>query len=174
MKHQEYSPVSIGIEDLVLLRDFALNLLRTYPYCTRFSDLLLAITLCQGAANHYAVCNALARRYFDPRKNGVKDFGVWFFFRKEDGRTFNPRWLQPRDLGKTKFGSNPNEPRYQGRRVDFLGCSIDGNPNAIEASIVRWLRKGSRSPGELSKKAVIGLYPNTVLGRVIWVNPDLI
>jgi hypothetical protein len=107
-----------------------------------------------------------------PGKNGVKDFYIWFFFRKENGRTFNPRWLKPQDLGKTKFGSNPNELGYQGRRVDFLGRSIDSNSNAIEA-IVRWLQKGGKSPVELSKKAVIGLYPDKLLGHAIWVNPDL-
>ncbi|MCI0453661.1 MAG: hypothetical protein L0Y68_01545 [Candidatus Dadabacteria bacterium] len=120
MKEQEYSLVYIELDDLALLRDFALKFLKTYHYCVKFSNSLLAITLCQGAANHYAICKVLARRYFDPRKKGIKDFDVWFFFRKEYERTFNPRWYQQRDLGKTKFGSNPNEPVFQGRRVDFF------------------------------------------------------
>jgi hypothetical protein len=169
-----YSTEVIDHNDLMFLKDFALIFLRNWAYCAKFQDLLLCITLCQGAANHYAVCNGYAKRYFDSTRIGVKDFDIWFFFGKEQGRIFNPRWIGKKDLGYTKFGRNPDDVGFTGRRIDFIGRSITFGKMDIEGSIKRWLQSGGgASPKYLSQKAVVGLYPDEVLGKVIWVNPDL-
>lgn len=163
-------------DSLGRIRDFAIAFLHSYPYTAAFAPDLVAATLAQGAANHYAVANGLARRHADPSRAGVKDVDVWFFFRRARGRTgFNPRWLQSRDLGPSALGRNPSEPEYTGRRVDFLGRSIEmrqGEPP--EEGIRRWLRRGAGSPAELAKKAIIGLAPESVFGVSVWVNPRLV
>lgn len=169
-----YSTEAIDHNDLMLLKDLALGFLRNTAYCAKFQDLLLCITLCQGAANHYAVCHGYAKRYYDSTRIGVKDFDIWFFFRKEEARIFNPRWIGEKDLGYTKFGRNPDDVGFTGRRIDFIGRSITFGKMDIEGSIRRWLKSaGGVSPRYLLQKAVVGLYPDEVLGRVIWVNPDL-
>lgn len=169
-----YTSERIDREDLLLLANFSINFLRNYPYCLNFYDFLLSVTLCQGAANHYAVCNGYAKRYFESNKNGVKDFDIWFFFKRKENNIFNPRWKVSRDLARTKFGRNPDETDYVGRRVDFFGRSIIFEGMGIEEAIRNWLRRGnSISPILISQKAVVGLYPNEILGKVIWVNPAL-
>jgi hypothetical protein len=35
------------------------------------------------------------------------------------------------------------------------------------------LRYGGISAGLISQKAVVGLHPDEILGRVIWLNPDM-
>jgi hypothetical protein len=169
-----YSTEAIYNDDLVLLKDLALGFLRNTTYCAKFQDLLLCITLCQGAANHYAVCHGYAKRYFDSTRIGVKDFDIWFFFRKEEGRIFNPRWIGRQDLGCTKFGKNPDDVGFTGRRIDFIGRSITLEKMNVEDSVKHWLQSaGGASPKHLSQKAVVGLYPHAVLGKVIWINPEL-
>jgi len=79
-----------------------------------------------------------------------------------------------RDLGITKFGRHPNEIGYKGRRVDFLGRSIPFKSMDIEESIKDWISNGSGpTPKYLSQKAVIGLTPEKILGRIVWINPEL-
>jgi len=174
MSISKYSLEVIDQSDLILLRDFSLNFLQTWPYCVKYKDLLLAITLCQGAANHYAVSQGYAKRYFNPEKAGVKDFDIWFFFVWDENWIFNPRWRMSRDLGVTKFGRYPDEIDYKGRRVDFLGRSIPLKNMDIEESIKDWLLNGSGStPKYLSQKAVVGLAPEKILGRIVWINPEL-
>jgi len=169
-----YSSEVIDRNDLMLLKDFALDCIQNNPYCAKFLDLLLSITLCQGAANHYAVCQGYAKHYLNSTKNGIKDFDIWFFFKKEEGKIFNPRWRAKKDLGETKFGKNPDDIGFMGRRVDFFGRSIAFSNMNIEDSIRHWLRYGGGpSPRCLSQKAVVGLYPEDVFGTVIWVNSDL-
>jgi len=89
-----YSTEVIDRNDLMLLKDFALGFLRNNTYCAKFQDLLLCITLCQGAANHYAICQGYAKRYFDSTKIGVKDFDIWFFFRKRREESLTPVGLK--------------------------------------------------------------------------------
>jgi len=115
------------------------------------------------------------KRYFDPKRIGVKDFDIWFFFRKDEGKIFNPRWIEKKDLGYTKFGRNPNDVGFRGRRMDFIGRSISFGKMDIEGTVRRWVQSsGGASPKSLSQKAVVGLYPHTVLGKVIWINPELV
>ena len=146
-----YSTEVIDRKDLILLKDFALGVLRNNAYCAMFQDLLLCITLCQGGANHYAVCHGYAKRYFDPKRIGVKDFDIWFFFRKEEGRIFNPRWIEKKDLGYTKFGRNPDDVGFKGRRMDFTGRSITFGKMDIEGTVRRWVQSAG---GSLPKEPI--------------------
>jgi hypothetical protein len=170
-----YSQEKILVDDLLQLRNFAYDFLFQYPYTNKFKILPLAITLCQGAANHYAVCKGWARSYYDINRIGIKDFDIWFFFKKAENHHFNARWRQERDFEKSKFGRSPEDSNYMGRRVDFLGRSIDFKNTSVKDSIVYWMRHGSGpSPYWLSKKAIIGLFPDEIFDTLIWVNPDLI
>jgi hypothetical protein len=162
-------------EDLALVRDFALKIFERHPYMQRFKELLVGIALCQGAANHYAICKGMAKRYADANKSGMKDIDVWFFFKKTDGSVFNNRWRIARDLGETKFGKDPGEKGYIGRRVDFFGRSIDADEANSFHSIRRWVTEGPwTSPIWIRQKVVVGLYPDTIFDKFIWVNDTLV
>jgi len=157
------------------LKDFAFGFLGAETYCTRFWDLLFCITLCQGAANHYAVCNGYATRYSDPTRMGIKDFDIWVFFRKQDEMIFNRRWIGRKDWHYTKFRRNLDGVGFIGRRVEFKGRSITFEKMGVECAVRRWVRSsGGVLPRFLSRKAVVGLYPEEVLGKVIWINPRLV
>jgi len=171
----KYSKERLECADLMMIRDFALDFFRKWPYCSGFEKELLAIALCQGAANHFVVCQGMASKYFDTEKSGIKDLDIWFFFKKTDGKRFNPRWQYQQDLGPSKFGNSPDDVGYRGRRVDFFGRSIISEEMGIEDSIKYWLHHGGgRSPGLILQKAVIGLYPEEILCKPIWINPKLI
>lgn len=124
MKNTIYSRQKMGIEDIKKLQKISIDFLRKDPYMRKFKHLLLSITLCQGAANHYAVCQEEARRYYDSKRKGLKDIDIWVFFRKNKKINFNARWIKHFDFGPSKFGKNPEDVNYSGRRIDFLGRSI--------------------------------------------------
>jgi hypothetical protein len=173
MKETKYSLVHMDKKDLERLCEFACHYLETYPYTMKFKDQLLGIALCQGAANHYAVCNGAAKRYFDSEKCGIKDIDVWFFFKKTVNHNFNNRWLLQRDFGESKFGRNPDDEGYFGRRVDFLGRSIEFNNISVEGSIRDWITHGGgSSPYFISQKVVVGLYPADIFNKFIWINAE--
>lgn len=168
-----YSKEKIEDDDLHQFKEIALNVLLSTPYIRRYKANLITIALCQGGANHYVVTNGYAHRYFDPKKNGLKDIDIWFFFRKQG---FNPRWHRTRDFGPSKFGHDPEEPDYVGRRMDFYGRSIPFlTGDTVGTALERWIRNGvlKSSPWYLSQKAVVALFPKTIMGNVLWVNPDL-
>ena len=168
-----YSKEKIEPNDLHQFAGIALNVLSSTPYGRKYKDSLVMIALCQGGANHYVVTNGYARRYFCPKSNGLKDIDVWFFFRKQE---FHPMWHQTRDFGPGKFGHNPQEPNYIGRRMDFYGRSIPFlTGDTVQSALVRWLNRGApkSSPYYLSQKAVVALFPEDILGNAVWVNLNL-
>jgi len=168
-----YSKEKIETSDLHQFAEIALNVLSSTAYGRKYKNGLVMIALCQGGANHYVVTNSYARRYFDPKKNGLKDIDIWFFFRKQK---FNPRWHPKRDFGPSKFGHNPQEPNYIGRKMDFYGRSIPFlTGDTVQSALVRWLNSGApkSSPYYLSQKAVTAIFPEDILGNVVWVNPNL-
>lgn len=168
-----YSKEKIEGDDLLQFAKIALDVLLSTPYGRKYEASLIAIALCQGGANHYVVTNGYARHYFDPKRNGLKDIDIWFFFRKQG---FNPRWHQTRDFGPSKFGHNPEEPNYIGRRMDFYGRSITFlSTDTVESALERWMRNCTpkSSPWYLSQKAVVALFPEDIMGNVLWVNHDL-
>jgi len=59
--------------------------------------------------------------------------------------------------------------------MDFIGRSITFGKMDIEGTVRRWVQSaGGASPKSLLQKAVVGLYPHEVLGKVIWINPELV
>jgi hypothetical protein len=123
----------------------------------------LAVALCQGAAMHY-----------HDQVNGIKDFDIWFFY------PFNQKHLPYRtywnwDYKNPKFGHHPSMPKYAGRKVDVLVRSIKNYvKNDPIQSIHHFLQyEKTKSSKELAKKAIIMLYPETFLGKVIWYKQKL-
>lgn len=118
----------------------------------------LVVALCQGAAMH-----------FQDKVNGVKDFDVWFFY------PFNETHLPYRtiwnwDYKNPKFGRHPSIPSYSGRKVDVLVRSIKNHSkqNPID-TIHQFLQyENTETSKALTKKAVVMLYPESLLGKVVW------
>jgi hypothetical protein len=131
---------------------------RNPVYKKPFKGKHLLIALCQGAALHYI-----------DRENGVKDFDVWLFYPKR--KIVLPyRRRGVLDFGKSKFGKHPDDHNLVGRRVDVLMRSDSMfNIKIPELAISNYLifRK-TKTAKLLSQKAVIGLYPNKVFGKVLW------
>src|SRR6266403_4836639 len=88
---------SIDKTDFRRLRRIALqdleSLFAARPALRIYDGRLFAIALCQGAALHYI-----------DKKNGVKDFDVWCFFRSHRKRPFPYRRIKQVDFGDPKFG----------------------------------------------------------------------
>lgn len=121
---------------------------------------ILCVALCQGAALHYIDNN-----------KGVKDFDVWTFYREHSKKPFPYRRIGRRDYGSSKFGvHHKDKDKYNGRRVDLLGRSINcNNQDAFNKIIRNYLEEGkTKSAMLLSKKAVIILEPSEYLGEIIW------
>lgn len=117
------------------------------------------VALCQGAALHYI-----------DGKNGVKDFDVWFFYPQKGVVILPYRRTGLVDFGKSKFGKHPNLPCFEGRGIDVLMRSTKYfNRGSPETCIADYLSsRKSPTAKYLSQKAVIGLYPESVLGKVLW------
>tara|TARA_R110002095_G_scaffold180525_1_gene158005 strand:+ start:874 stop:1386 length:513 start_codon:yes stop_codon:yes gene_type:complete len=118
----------------------------------------LAVALCQGGAMHY----------YD-KVNGIKDFDVWFFY------PFNKKHLPYRtiwnwDYDNPKFGQHPDMLVYSGRKVDVIVRSIKNYvDNDPVNTIYHYLDyENTSSSTELARKAVVLLYPDSQLGRVVW------
>jgi len=160
------SPEPISIQDLKELYSGSVKRLREYfvqgqgvkwqkLYCI---EQPLTVALCQGGAMHY----------YD-KINGIKDFDVWFFY------PFNQKHLPYRtiwnwDYKNPKFGRHPSISGYTGRIVDVLVRSIK---NYTENDPVKTLHQflqyeNTASSRALAKKAVVILYPESLLGKVVW------
>jgi hypothetical protein len=169
----EYSPETIEKEDLQKFSQIAWEVLRYTQYGRGFSKHVICIALCQGGANHYAVTHGDASRYLDPEKAGLKDIDIWFFFNKPG---FHPLWRRTCDLGSSKFGKNPEDSGYIGRRMDFFGRSIAFQlGDDLRSALLRWLQNGKpkSSPWYIAQKAVVALYPEKIMGDVLWVSPKI-
>lgn len=136
-----------------------------HPGLDAYRERILMIALCQGAALHYL-----------NGKNGVKDLDVYTFYAAVPGVLLHPRRRRAEDFGESDFGYWSKEKlirgqRFVGRRVDLLQRSLKVRPDADPVEAVRdWLRLPTGSSKELSKKAVIGIWPRRLLGKVVW--PD--
>ena len=172
-----YSSERIERDDLRRFAEIALDVLRSTPYGRKYKKDLITIALCQGGANHYAINHGYARRYFDPKKKGLKDIRYLVLLNKErNEKWFHPQWHKNEDYGPSKFQPNPGEPTYVGRRMDFYGRSIAFiSGDSVKSAIERWVENGSinSSPWYLSKKAIVAAYPENIIGKVLWLNPNL-
>lgn len=116
------------------------------------------IALCQGAALH-----------FIDGRNGVKDFDVWFFYPRLS-KQLPYRRRGTADFGQSKFGKFPNDVGYDGRRIDVLMRSEHSfSSKSPNAGLSQYLSEPKTATAKhLSRKAVIGLYPESVFGKVLW------
>ena len=125
-----------------------------------YKDKILCVALCQGSALHYV-----------DNKNGVKDFDVWTFFKRNPKYPFPYRRIGYKDYGKSKFGVHPNlKNSYEGRKVDLIGRSIpfSNNESAIDTLTNYLKNRKTKSAKLLSQKAVVIIEPKKYLGEIIW------
>jgi len=123
----------------------------------------IVAALCQGAAMH-----------FYDGTTGVRDFDVWFFYPfKEKHLPYRTIWTW--DYQNPKFSRHPNIQGYEGRKVDVLVRSIHNYSKTDSVKTIhQYLElKSTKSSRELSKKAVVMLYPKNQLGNVIWYKNKL-
>ena len=144
----------LTLHDLKKLRELATK--EHENFCERNSHLasaygnsLIAICLCQGAASHY----------MNP-KVGIKDFDIWHFYR-EDSRVPFPYRAHKR----IEFG-------YENKPLDFLKRTIPRdivNGSQRPDNIIRTylLQRNTFSKKLLLKKAVVGLFPDSIFGEII-------
>ena len=93
-------------EDLEKLLKFAVedreDFFTRYPRWRKlYSNRLICIALCQGAAQHYI-----------NGKRGVKDFDIWTFYAEHPDAPFPYRRMAVKDFGKSKFGRHPVMKRF--------------------------------------------------------------
>jgi hypothetical protein len=150
------SYVPLGIDDLRQIRELALKeheqFFRRNPHLRRtYFNSLAAICLCQGAASHY----------LNPRI-GIKDFDIWHFYVENERINFPYRAWKRIENG------------YKGKTVDFLKRAItrrlfEAYPND-PARVIReyMLMRNTQTKKLLLKKAVIGLFPDEIFGKVLW------
>jgi hypothetical protein len=107
--------------------------------------------------------------HFHDKVNGVKDFDVWFFY------PFNETHLPYRtiwnwDYKNPKFGRHPSIADYYGRKVDVLVRSIKNYSNQNPIDTIHQFLQYANTPTSkaLAKKAAVMLYPESLLGKVVW------
>jgi hypothetical protein len=127
-----------------------------------FEHRFLCSALCQGAALHFL-----------DGKSGFKDFDIFEFYADVSDVTIPHRTRWCYDFGPSKFGREEDpaiHPEFEGRRIDLFVRALPVEMNADPVEAVRsWLQKGRAStPRFLSKKAVVVLEPDHLLGKVIW------
>jgi len=161
---RERSFAVIDLQDLERLSQIACDDLRRFianDSSSRaiFAAEILCVCLCQGPARHYV-----------DRITGVKDFDVFTFFAVGKARKFSPRRRTCHDFGASKFGRNPDDAGYTGRRVDVMGRSIAHLTGAPPVESVRaYLRTPpTRTARCLAKKAVVIIDPGELRGQIVW------
>jgi len=131
-----------------------------YPKYAEYEGKERLIALGQGAALHYI-----------DKKNGVKDFDVWFFY-PQFKIVLPYRRRGVIDYGPSKFGKHPNDGKFAGRRVDILIRSDSHFDRGVPwVSLQKYLRDGrTKTARKLAEKAMVGLYPEKFFGEILWYN----
>lgn len=174
MGDRSYRRITAG--DLNQLLSLSKNeaLFNRNPKYTHFRNSLIVVALCQGASQHYA-----------DGRNGIKDFDVWYFFRRSRRGTirYPYRAMRTVDSRFKKFGICPPKCRrthpkslgaFVGRHVNLLGREIDCPPtrngrNDPKNCISAYLKNGkTKTSRELREKPVVGLFPPSMFGRILW------
>ena len=131
-----------------------------YPrWAALYSNRLLCVGLCQGAALH-----------FINQTNGIKDFDVWSFFRQRPSQPIRRRRVVCRDFGLSTFGKSSDRPEFIGRKVDLLFKSIECSPDADPiTALQQYLAEGRTKTARcLAQKAVVLIEPAHSLGLKVW------
>jgi hypothetical protein len=122
-----------------------------------YRERFIAAALCQGAALHYLGLGT-----------GVNDFDLHLFYRQHPIQPQVARRKRTERLTWRGFGS---------RRVDILRTVLPArglptNRDDLISVIRTYLRRRpTETAARLAEKPVIGLFPATVFGKVIW--PDI-
>jgi len=79
------------------------------------------------------------------------------------------------DFGPSRFGRNPDDEGFTGRRVDFLMRGIHCRLGADPVLALRRYLAESRTTSAwyLAQKAVVLIDPAKLRGRVVWPVEDL-
>ena len=166
------SKEKITHEDLKILQKLALDdykeLSKKHTKYNKIKKNRLAIVLAQGAALHY--CDD---------KTGIRDFDVYSFYKKSPVRyPFRRRVVK--DFGNDKFGTsylNHSKPStkekykdFKGRLVDIMGRDLDYNKGETYVKTIHNYLETPQSltPFFLSEKAMVVLWPEKDLGKIIW------
>ena len=111
----------------------------------------IGICLCQGAASHYLSRNV-----------GIKDFDIWHFYVEDNSINFPYRAHKRIENG------------YKGKPIDFLKRAIpkhiyDSYSDDPGQIIMKYLlERNINTKNLLLKKAIIGLFPDKIFGKVLW------
>ncbi len=122
------------------------------PHLQAYRKSLVGIVLCQGAALHYI-----------GKENGIKDFDVWFFYKKDEKVNFSVRKPVTDKKG------------YKGVKIDFMKRAIPASicakfSNQPDQCILNYLLERNTSTKRfLLEKAGIGLYPKKIFAQTIWL-----
>lgn len=161
-----YSTELIDNADLRRMSEIALADLESL--CTRkprwevYRRRLVAVALCQGAASHY-----------QDHTHGLKDIDLWSFFAEVRGQPYPWRRIGHADFGPSKFGTDPSDSSYRGRRVDLMGRSLPHTMKADAAAAIKtWLRAGSTSATFIRRSPIVLVYPPARLGEFVWHGDD--
>lgn len=170
---KDRSFASIERDDLAKLAELALERLEAM-FCRHpdkrklFEGKLIAICLCQGAADHFV-------HQGTNRDPGVNDFDLWAFYARVQGHVLSNRKASNADFGKSKFGrSEYDRDRYLGRRVDVFwrGIAVEDGASEI-ASVQRHIATShTNSARHLRKKSGVIVWPRSKLGHVAWIGAD--
>lgn len=168
-KATERSLATITEDDLKRLLYLAQEDLASFfqrnPKYNSYSGNECLVALGQGAALHYI-----------DKKNGVKDFDVWFFYPRLNDTVLPFRRMGKVDFGESKFGRHPDFKGLMGRKIDVLMRSDvhfnDGDPREC---LFGYLTDGTTTTAQmLSQKAMIGLYPEQYFGQILWREGELL
>jgi len=146
----------LDINDLERLRKLALKehefFFERNPHLSKaYYNSLIGICLCQGAASHY----------LNPTV-GIKDFDIWHFYLENEKVNFPYRAHKILENG------------YRSKPIDFLKRGIPKYINKLTPDdqgriIINYLlERNTKTKGFLLKKAIIGLYPDKIFGKVLW------
>ena len=140
-------------------RDRSDRFLRKPRWREMYSDRVLAVVLCQGAALHYV-----------RGEQGINDLDVWTFYAAHPDAAFPSRWRLEHDFGDPKFGQSVDRPEFIGRRVDCISRSIPAERHEDPITAVRrYLKTGrSKTARLLAEKPVVLITPEGMIGEVIW------
>ena len=151
-----------------------------------FEDKLIAVCLCQGAAQHFVE----AKRFEDYDKvetissekidekdykvlstgdvlSGVKDIDILFFFREDKSvKIPKRRFYNKNDFASFKvFGLRRFDLMKTTIMDEVISLTTDNSPSSQVRSYLINTKHGKE---HLSKASVVGLFPDDLFGKILW------